>query len=183
MHCFILTFWKLFCVQQRNCANHSKKKQSEFSQTRHWCVENNTFKLTECSRRLSGGADMENGGRKTWQKRPDQDLRGKTRHDTTRTNRGRDRKRERNRQGTMGRGWVRGTPGWGRSTIFLFCVVKLGWIPPARPPFTEPLEEILLLVPGVLRSHSDPFWQLHRTGELHLRRMSTHTKYSHAQTT
>lgn len=71
----------------------------------------------------------------------------------------------------MGCGWARGTPGSGRSTIFLFCVVKLGWIPPARPPFTEPLEEILLLVPAVLRPRRDPFGQLHRAGELHL----THT--------
>lgn len=76
--------------------------------------------------------------------------------------------RVRYRQRTMGRVWARGTPGWGRSTIFLFCVVKLGWIPPARPPFTEPLEEILLLVPAVLRPSSAPFWQLHCTGELHL---------------
>lgn len=60
--------------------------------------------------------------------------------------------------GRGGVAWVRGTPGLGgRSTIFLFCVVKLGWIPPARPPFTEPLEEILLLVPGVLRPHGAPF--------------------------
>lgn len=65
-------------------------------------------------------------------------------------------------------GWVRGTPGWGRSTIFLFCVVKLGWIPPARPPFTKPLEEILLLVSSVLCPHSAPLCQLYRTGELHL---------------
>lgn len=75
---------------------------------------------------------------------------GRPRHDTTRTKRD---------DGTMGAwvgGWVRGTLGWGRSTIFLFCVVKLGWIPPARPPFTEPLEEILLLVPGVLRPHGAP---------------------------
>lgn len=63
-----------------------------------------------------------------------------------------------------------GTPGWGRSTIFLFCVVKLGWIPPARPPFTEPLEEILLLLPAVIWARSDPLWQLYRTGELHLRK-------------
>lgn len=85
---------------------------------------------------------------------------GRPRHDTT----------PHGQKGTMGRwgGWVRGTPGWGRSTIFLFCVVKLGWIPPARPPFTEPLEEILLLVPGVLRPHGAPLRQLHRTGELHL---------------
>lgn len=67
-----------------------------------------------------------------------------------------------------------GTPGWGRSTIFLFCVVKLGWIPPARPPFTEPLEEILLLVPAVLRPRRSAFGQLHRTGELHLPRKDGH---------
>lgn len=36
------------------------------------------------------------------------------------------------------------------STIFLLCVVKLGWVPPTRPPFTEPLEEVLLLLPAVL---------------------------------
>lgn len=92
---------------------------------------------------------------------------------------------ERNRQRTMGAWGGRGghgvgeggTPGWGGSTIFLFCVVKLGWIPPARPPFTEPLEEILLLVPAVLRPYSATFRQLHCTSELHLN-TQTHPRIS-----
>lgn len=100
---------------------------------------------------------MENGGRKNFM-RTDHDLRGETRHDTTRTNRGGDTKREGEiDRGRWGVGRARGTPGWGRSTIFLFCVVKLGWIPPARPPFTEPLEESLLLVPAVLRPRGAAF--------------------------
>ena len=95
---------------------------------------------------------MENGG--TEENRPRLARRDKTPHGQTEAGTGRERDIDR---GRWGRGWARGTPGWGRSTIFLFCVVKLGWIPPARPPFTEPLEEILLLVPGVLRPHGAPF--------------------------
>lgn len=53
------------------------------------------------------------------------------------------------------------------STIFLFCVVKLGRVPPTRPPFTEPLEEILLFFSAVFNSTS--LWQLDSTGELDLR--------------
>lgn len=61
--------------------------------------------------------------------------------------------------------------GWGKapqdSTIFLFCVVKLGRVPPTRPPFTKPLEEILLFLSPIFDSAT--LRQLHGTGELDLR--------------
>lgn len=61
--------------------------------------------------------------------------------------------------------------GWGKapqdSTIFLFCVVNLGRVPPTRPPFTEPLEEILFFLSPIFDSAT--LRQLHGTGELDLR--------------
>lgn len=49
-------------------------------------VENNAFRLTECSRQLSGGADMENGG--TEENRPRLARRDKTRHHTDKQRQG-----------------------------------------------------------------------------------------------
>lgn len=63
-----------------------------------------------------------------------------------------------------GRGCERTPEG---STIFFLCVVKLGRVPPTRPPFTEPLEEILLFLSPVLDGAT--LRQLHGTGELDLR--------------
>lgn len=100
---------------------------------------------------------MENGGRQHCQKTTTCEAKQNTTPPAT--NRGEDRRREEQTKNDGGMGWARGAPqgGGGGATIFLFCVVKLGWIPPARPPFTEPLEEILLLVPAVLRPYSATF--------------------------
>lgn len=82
MHCFTLTILESTIWET---VNFLKIAFFFLHKLVGW-VENNTFRLTECSRQLSGGADMENGG--TEENRPRLARRDKTRHHTDKQRQG-----------------------------------------------------------------------------------------------